>query len=180
MIRASKNWVFLLFFGIVLVLLGITLISFRQPIMIWLFATLAAIDGVATIIAAIGARKISRFWWIYLLVGLIGIAFGLTALLWSAVRDLAFVYVAASWAVFIGVFKIAAAVMLVKTNKGRILPTILGIVALGLGIFIMAAPDFGASVLFWLIACIGIISGVYFIIRAFLVRKRIPSIEDKS
>ncbi len=178
--KASRSWGFLLFFGIVLVLLGIALMIFGQPIMIWLFATLAVIDGVATIIAAIGARKISRFWWIYLLVGLIGIAFGLTALLWSAVRDLTFVYVAASWAVFIGIFKIAAAVMLVKTNKGRILPIILGIVAIGLGIFIMVAPDLGASVLFWLIAGVGIIFGAYFIIRAFLVRKRVPRVEKKS
>jgi uncharacterized membrane protein HdeD (DUF308 family) len=172
MARDSANWGLLLFFGIVLVLLGIALMIFGQPIIIWLFASLAVIDGVATIIAAIGARKIRQFWWIYLLVGIIGIAFGLTALLWSAIRDLTFVYVVASWAVFIGVFKVAAAIMLQKTNKGRILPIILGIVALGLGIFMIVDPGLGSSILFWLIAAIGIISGAYFIVRAFLVRKK--------
>jgi uncharacterized membrane protein HdeD (DUF308 family) len=172
MARASANWGLLLFFGIILVLMGIALMIFGQPIIIWLFATLAVIEGVATIIAALGARRISRFWWIFLLVGIIGIAFGLIALLWSAIRDMTFVYVVASWAVFIGVFKIAAAVMLQKTNKGRILPIILGIVALGLGIFILVDPGLGSSVLFWLIAAIGIISGAYFIVRAFLVRKK--------
>ena len=177
MARASANWGLLLFFGIILVLLGIALMIFGQPIIIWLFATLAVIDGVATIIAAIGARRISRFWWIFLFIGIIGIAFGLTALLWSAIRDMTFVYVVASWAVFIGVFKIAAAVMLQKTNKGRILPIILGVVALGLGIFILVDPGLGSSVLFWLIAAIGIISGVYFIIRSFLVRKKAARIK---
>lgn len=175
--KVSRSWGFLLFFGIVLVLLGIALMIFGQPIIIWLFATLAVIDGVATIIAAIGARKINRFWWIYLLVGLIGIAFGLTALLWSAIRDLTFVYVVASWAVFIGVFKIAAAIMLQKTNKGRILPIILGIVALGLGIFVLVDPGLGSSILFWLIASVGIISGIYFIVRAFLVRKKVTRVK---
>lgn len=177
MARVSTNWGILLFFGIVLVLLSISLMIFGQPIIIWLFATLAVIDGVATIISSAGARKTSKFWWIYLLVGIIGIAFGLTALLWSAIRDLTFVYFVASWAVFIGIGKIAAAIQLQKTNKGRILPIILGLVAVGLGIFVMVEPELGSSILFWLIAAIGMISGAYFIVRAFLDRKKVLQVK---
>jgi uncharacterized membrane protein HdeD (DUF308 family) len=77
----------------------------------------------------------------------------------------------ASWAVFIGVFKIAATVQLQK-GRARVFPIILGIIALGLGIFILVAPDLGASILFWLVAGIALVVGTFFIVRAAVLRSR--------
>jgi uncharacterized membrane protein HdeD (DUF308 family) len=165
------RWGFLMFFGIVLIGLGITVMVLQQTMFIWFFAILAIIDGITTIILSITSRRISRFWWIYLLVGIIGIALGLIALLWPEIRGTTFVYYVASWAVFVGIFKVAATVQLQK-GGARVFPIILGIIALGLGIFILVAPGLGSSILFWLVAGIALVVGTFFIVRAAVLRSR--------
>ena len=167
------RWGFMMFFGIILFCLGIAIMVLQQPMFIWLFATLAMIDGVATVVSSITSRKISRFWWIYLLVGIIGIAFGLVVLLWPAIRGITFVYFVASWAVFVGIFKIAAAVQLQKIRRARVFPIILGLLVAGLGIFILVKPELGSSIIFWLVAALSLIIGIFFIVRAAIIKGRI-------
>jgi uncharacterized membrane protein HdeD (DUF308 family) len=168
------RWGFLMFFGIVLIGLGIAVMILQQSLFIWFFAVLAIIDGITTIILALTGRRISRFWWIYLLVGIIGIALGITAILWQEIRGSTFVYYVASWAVFIGIFKIAATAQLQK-GRSRIFPIILGIIAFGIGVFILVAPGLGSTILFWLVAGISLAVGTFFIVRAAVLRSRMKA-----
>jgi uncharacterized membrane protein HdeD (DUF308 family) len=165
------RWGFLMFFGIVLIGLGIAVMIMQQSLFLWFFAVLAIIDGITTIIMAITGRRVSRFWWIYLVVGIIGIALGIIAILWQEIRGMTFVYYVASWAVFIGIFKIAATAQLQK-GRARVFPIILGIIAFGIGIFILVAPGLGSTILFWLVAGIALVVGTFFIARAAVLRSR--------
>lgn len=167
------RWGFLMFSGIILFCLGIAIMVLQQPMFIWLFATLAMIDGVTTVVSSITSRRSSKFWWIYLLAGIIGIAFGLAALLLPAIRGMTFVYFVASWAIFIGIFKAAAAIQLQKIRRARVFPIILGLLSVGLGIFIMVDPGLGSSIIFWLIAALSLIIGTFFIVRASIIKGRI-------
>ena len=123
---------------------------------------------------AITGRRTSRFWWIYLLVGIISIAFGIVAIFWQEIRGTTFVYYVASWAVFIGIFKIAATAQLQK-GRARVLPIILGIIAFGIGIFVLVSPALGSTILFWLVAGIALVVGTFFIARAAVLRSRIKA-----
>jgi len=169
------RWGFLMFFGTILICLGIAIMVLQQSLFIWLFAILALLDGAATIFLSINSRKSSKFWWIYLLAGIIGTAFGLAALLWPAIRGMTFVYFVASWAIFIGIFKAAAAIQLQKIRRARVFPIILGLLSVGLGIFIMADPGLGSSIIFWLIAALSLIIGTFFIVRASIIKGRIKT-----
>ena len=165
------RWGFLMFFGIVLIGLGIAIMVLQQTMFLWFFGIMALIDGITTIILSITSRKISRFFWIYLLVGIIGIALGLTAVLWPQIRGTTLVYYIASWAIFIGIFKIAATVQLQK-GRARVFPIILGLIAAGFGTFILVNPGLASTILFWLVAGISLTVGAFFIIRAAVLRKR--------
>ncbi len=166
------RWGFLMFFGIVLVCMGIAIMAVPQQMFVYLFAVLAIIDGVATIVMSVTHRRISRFWWIYLIVGIIGVALGLMALLWPVIQEFpTFVYFVASWAIFIGASKVAAAIQLQK-GRVRIFPIILGLIAAGLGIFLLVDPSFGSSVLKWTVAGLALTIGAFFIIRAAVLRNR--------
>jgi len=166
------RWGFLMFFGIVLVCMGIAIMAVPQQMFVYLFAVLAIIDGVATIVMSVTHRRISRFWWIYLIVGIIGVALGLMALLWPVIQEFpTFVYFVASWAIFIGASKVAAAIQLQK-GRVRIFPIILGLIAAGLGIFLLVDPSFGSSVLKWTVAGLALTIGAFFIIRATVLRNR--------
>ena len=168
------RWGFLMFFGIVLIGLGIAVMILQQSLFLWFFAVIAIIDGITTIIMAITGRRTSRFYWIYLLVGIIGIALGIIAIFWQEIRGTTFVYYVASWAVFIGIFKIAATAQLQK-GRSRVFPIILGIIAFGIGIFVLVAPAIGSTVLFWLVAGISLAVGTFFIVRAAVLRSRIKA-----
>ncbi len=166
------RWGFLMFFGIVLIGLGIAVMILQQSLFLWFFAVIAIIDGITTIIMAITGRRASRFYWIYLMVGIIGIALGIIAIFWQEIRGTAFVYYVASWAVFIGIFKVAATAQLQK-GRSRVFPIILGIIAFGIGIFVLVSPALGSTILFWLVAGISLAVGTFFIVRAAVLRSRI-------
>lgn len=168
------RWGFLMFFGILLISLGIAVMILQKSLFLWFFAVIAIIDGITTIIMAIAGRKISRYYWIYLLVGIISFALGIIAIFWQQIRDMTFVYYVASWAVFIGIFKIAATAQLQK-GRSRILPIILGIIAFGIGLFILVDPGLGSTTLFWLVAGVSLAAGTFFIARAVVLRNRIKA-----
>jgi uncharacterized membrane protein HdeD (DUF308 family) len=81
-------------------------------VLIVFFGAYALVDGVLAIIAAFRSAGRGMRRTLLLIEGVIGIVFGLVALLWPNHTALALVYIIAFWAILSGIARIVMAVML--------------------------------------------------------------------
>lgn len=165
---ASENWWALLIRGIAAVLFAI--LAFVWPgltvaALVLLWGAYAIVDGIFAIVW--GAR--SR-WWSLLLLGILGVAAGLTALFMPGMTALILLMFIAAWAVVRGILEIAAAIRLRREITGEWLLILSGLLSVAFGILLMLFPGAGAIAVVWLIALWALVSGILFISLAFRVR----------
>jgi uncharacterized membrane protein HdeD (DUF308 family) len=160
---------------------GLLSIVFGVLVLIWpeialealvlLFGIFALVDGVFAIISAIRGRKEYRQWWLVLLEGIAGVAFGVVAFGWPRITALVLLLLIASWAIATGILQIVAAILLRKELRGEGLLILGGILSLLLGVLLAIQPQAGAIALVWLIGAYAILSGVLLIVLAFRLRR---------
>lgn len=120
-------------------------------------------------------RLFSKYWWTFILRGILAILFGIVAWLWPSLTLTTMMWLTGIWLMADGIVAIIAIVM--NRNKfDRIWPgVLLGIGGIAFGLFIVAFPGFSAI---WLIVTIGvyaIFSGVIGIYNAIRLRKEIDN-----
>ena len=98
-------------------LFGITI--FTQPgvslaTLMLLFGAFVLVDGIGTVITAVGGRSELEPWWVLLLAGLAGIGVGLLTFYNPAITALTLQLLIAMWAVSTGLLQIVAAIRLRK------------------------------------------------------------------
>lgn len=120
-------------------------------------------------------EALAKYWWTFILRGVLAILFGITAWAWPGLTISILIWLTGIWLVIDGILAIIAAFMN-RSNVDRIWPLILiALAGIGFGIFILAYP--GLSVV-WLIVTIGIyaiVSGVSSIFHAVKLRKEIEN-----
>lgn len=169
----TRNWWTLALRGSAAVLFGILALVWPgivADVLVVLFGAYVAIDGVLGIIAAVRARRTHPQWWIVLLRGVGGLAFGIVAFGWPRATALVLLLFIAAWAIVTGVFEILAAIVLRRELKGEWLLILSGALSLLIGAILALQPRAGSIALVWLIGVYAILAGVVLIVLAIRLR----------
>ncbi|MFL6451819.1 MAG: HdeD family acid-resistance protein [Bryobacteraceae bacterium] len=169
-----SNWWALVLRGVIAILFA--LITFAVPgitiaVLVTIFGFYAFFDGIFAIVSTIKAVHGHRRWGAFLLEGLIGILFGLYAIVFPLGAAAVFVTFVAVWAIFTGILEIAAAIRLRRHMKGEWILILLGVLSILLGMILIAAPVSGAVFLVWVLASYGFVFGVLLITLGFRIRR---------
>ena|SRR5436305_102394 len=169
-----NNWWALVLRGVIAILFA--LISFAVPgitiaVLVTIFGFYALFDGVLAIVSTIRAVQGHRRWGAFLFEGVVGILFGLYAIIFPIAAAATFVMLVAIWAVFTGILEISAAIRLRRHIQGEWLLILVGVLSILLGLVLVAAPVSGAVFLVWLLASYGLIFGILLIALGFRVRR---------
>jgi uncharacterized membrane protein HdeD (DUF308 family) len=169
---ASKWWIFLvrglcaIAFGILAFALpGAALLSLA---LIW--GAYALLDGAAALVAALSAKGEEGHFWQLLIAGILGLLAGVLTFAWPGLTALFMLYLVAWWAVFRGVFEIAAAVRLRREIENEWLLGLAGALSVIFGLVLMFQPAAGAVAIVWLLAGFAIAFGVFNIALAFRLK----------
>jgi uncharacterized membrane protein HdeD (DUF308 family) len=170
----ARNWwavalrgVFALLFGVVALLLpGVTIGA-----LVLLFAAYMVVDGVFAIVAGIRAASHHQRWGALILEGIVDLVAGAIAFIWPLATVLAFVFLAAAWAIVSGIMLLAATFRLHPAH-GRWLMGLGGAVSLIWGILLVIAPIPGAVALTWWMGAYALFFGGALIALAFRLRAR--------
>ena len=169
-----NNWWALVLRGVMAVLFA--LITFAVPgitiaVLVTIFGFYALFDGIFAIVSTIKAVQGHRRWGAFLFEGVVGILFGLYAIIFPIGAAAAFVTFVAVWAVFTGILEITAAIRLRRHIRGEWILILLGVLSILLGLTLVAAPVSGAVFLVWVLASYGLIFGVLLIVLGFRMRR---------
>jgi uncharacterized membrane protein HdeD (DUF308 family) len=169
-----NNWWALVLRGVMAILFAI--ITFAVPgitiaVLVTIFGFYALFDGIFAIISTIKAVQGHRRWGAFLFEGVVGILFGLYAIVFPIAAAAAFVTFVAVWAVFTGILEITAAIRLRRHIQGEWILIVVGVLSVLLGLTLVAAPVSGAVFLVWVLASYGLIFGVLLITLGFRVRR---------
>jgi uncharacterized membrane protein HdeD (DUF308 family) len=166
-----QYWLLILFRGIIALLFGImALISveFTLLFLVYLFGAYVFIDGIMAIVVALQERKSSRFWWIVLLIGIVGIIVGILTFIHPGNVALVIFYLIAAWLIVAGFFSVISA--LFRANGAEWLGIIGGILSVIIGIIFFLHPTSSILSIVWLLGIFALIYGIIQIIKAFQVK----------
>ena len=169
----ARNWWALVLRGVCAVLFGLA--AFAWPgitlaILILLYGAYALADGILAVIWSFMSRGRDSFPWCVFLAGLAAIVAGIFAFLWPGLTALALLYLIAAWAIVRGIFEIIAAFHLRKEIDNEWLLALSGLLSLGLGLLLFAAPGAGALAVLWWIGAFAIVFGILEIILGFRLK----------
>ena len=174
--QLSKNWGWIVLRGVAAMIFGV--LAFAWPgitlvILTLFFGAYVFADGIFALVAAYRWREGRRPVWPLVLVGLLGIAAGITTFLWPEMTALALLMFIAVWALFIGIFQIAAAIHLRKEIDNEWMLGASGALSVLFGVLMIASPGAGAVAVAWLIGSYSIAFGVLLIALGFRLKKHL-------
>lgn len=168
----GRHWWALLIRGIVALLFGIAAIlwpGITVIVLVSLFGAFALVDGIFSVIAAIGERGHDHWGWL-LIGGLIGIIIGIITFFWPGITALILLDLIAIWAILTGIFDFVVAFAYHQSAAREILLIIVGVLSLIFAAVLLFRPGAAALGLVWVIGVYAIIIGILWIIRALRFR----------
>lgn len=165
----GRHWWALLIRGIIAILFGIA--AWIWPgitviVLVSLFGAFALVDGIFSVIAAIGERGHGNWGWL-LIGGLIGIIIGIITFFWPGITALILLDLIAIWAILMGIFYFVVAFAYHQPAGREILLIIAGVLSLLFAAILLFRPVAAALGLVWVIGLYAIVIGILWIIRAF-------------
>jgi uncharacterized membrane protein HdeD (DUF308 family) len=161
---SRHSWWMLAIRGIIALLFGLAV--FIRPSLFtsfaYLFGVYALIDGIVTAGTALDERSIDR-WWIVALAGLVGIVFGILAMVLAASS---LPYMIAIWALVMGILEIASGFTMHRTFAHEWTMVVGGVVSAVLGILFFIFASKGVMALYSLIGIFAIVFGVMMFARS--------------
>lgn len=182
LLSLAQNWWVLALRGLFAIIFGILALvwpGLTLGALVLIFGAYAIIDGVTAVIAAVRGRGMSGQWGLLLLIGLIGLVAGIVAILLPGLTLLALVYVAASWAVIIGILQIIAAIQLRKEIDNEWWLALSGVASIALGVLLAVWPSVALATAAVLIGIFAIISGVLLVALGFRLRGLRDSVRER-
>jgi uncharacterized membrane protein HdeD (DUF308 family) len=169
---AGRWWVIILR-GIVAVVFGG--MAFAWPgvtiaTLVLLFGFYALVDGVFSLLAAIGGRRNRDDRWLLALEGIVGLWAGIVTLRAPATTAVVLVFLISIWAMATGFLRIAAAFRLRKEISGEVWLALSGVLSVLFALMLMLRPALGAVGLVWVIAGYALVLGVIMIMLGFELR----------
>ncbi len=164
----SEHWWVVLLRGVLAILFGV--LAYTWPgltalILVTIWGVYALIDGVFGVIAGIRGK-----WTSLVIMGLLGIAAGLVALLRPGLAAVSLLWVLAIWVIVAGAMQIAAAIRLRKEVQGEWLWILSGLLMVGLGLVFFLRPGAGILSVTWLLASLAILWGILLVMLSFKLK----------
>jgi uncharacterized membrane protein HdeD (DUF308 family) len=107
----------------------------------------------------------------YLLLAVLSVAAGVTALVWPNITALALTIWVAAWAIVTGIVEVGLTFRQDQTAGGRVLWALSGLVSIALGIVLFIRPDIGALSLATVFGLFSIVHGVSAVVLSFQARQ---------
>jgi uncharacterized membrane protein HdeD (DUF308 family) len=117
--------------------------------------------------------EMARWWWAFILRGVIAIAFGVTALVLPGLGLLTLVALFGFWALLEGVTSFLDGLRSRTRNKNWWVEVLEGVVSIAAGVLALLFPTFAAEILLILIAAWAVLIGVFQIYMAIRLRDEI-------
>ncbi|MGH2467396.1 MAG: HdeD family acid-resistance protein [Candidatus Limnocylindrales bacterium] len=171
----TRHWWVFAVRGILAIAFGI--LAFVWPgltllILVTLFAAYVFVDGLDLLIALARGDAGARRHWVALgLMGIVGIIVGIVAFFLPGLTALSLLYIAAFWAIILGVIQVAAAIRLRHAISGELWMAIGGLISIAFGVYLVLFPGPGLLSLVWLVGLWGVIFGLTSIILAWRLRR---------
>ena len=188
----AHNWIAFLIRSILWIGLGVIAILYPISALFaftFLFAIVAGVDGVASIIGAVkGAKEKTDRWGWLILRGLAGIAIAVIFVLMPLMMTVSYAFVAVAmisvWAILTGVMEIGAAIRLRKEIKGEIWLILAGVISLLLGVFVvwmlLTMPEQTFLALGWLFGFYAAFFGAMMLMLGFRLRRLEKAVGEAS
>ena len=134
----------------------------------------ALFSGLVDIVHAVDLAPAMKHWWVLLLSGLIGVGFGVVALIYYPAVSLAFAVLwVALWLMVTGIFAIYAAFRGKKLGLQWGWVMVFGVVAVVASGFALVSPPVTLAAIMGLIAGYAIVSSIALIVAAFKLRSQL-------
>jgi len=165
--------------GVVLLVLGLLMLV--QPLgtvkgLVWVFGIFAIIDGLVAIAQWLGNRKDPGAGW-WLISGLVGIAFGVIAVVWTGPTAQVIFYLIALWVLVLGILAVIAAVVLYRARDiGWYWVLTFGLIAFLFGLLLIMNPQTSVSVIVVLLGLFAFVGGVVLIVSGFATRQMVTDL----
>lgn len=169
----ARNWWALALRGAAAILFGTVVLlwpGITLTLLVLFFAAYALVDGVFAIIAGTRAAQQHQRWWPLVIEGVLDLVVGGIAFLWPEIALLAFIYLAALWAVLTGLMLLAAALWLHRA-KGEATFAIGGLLSLVWGILVIVWPVAGEIALAVWIGAYALLFGIFMLTFALSLRR---------
>jgi uncharacterized membrane protein HdeD (DUF308 family) len=134
--------------------------------MAMLCGTFVFVDGFLNVLHAVTEREDVEHRWLWLLIGLAGLAVGVLALANPLMTTLVLLFYIAIWAIVTGVLEIVAAIRLRKEIRGEFWLALAGIVSVGFGLLLIVRPDTAVPALLGFLGVYGIGFGAVLVVLA--------------
>jgi uncharacterized membrane protein HdeD (DUF308 family) len=161
-----RSWWVLALRGVIAILFGVLALFWPDLtllVLVALFAAYALLSGIVSIAGAARNRRSDDNWWMLLLLGLVGIAAGIIAIVHPGLTALVLVLLIGANALVTGVLDIAAAIRLRKIIRNEWLLVLNGIASLVFGVMVFLFPEAGALAIVWLVSLYALVTGVLMI-----------------
>lgn len=112
------------------------------------------------------ATYLSSKWWIFTIQGIAAILFGIACVFWPGITLVTFVYLFGIWLLIGGVLAMIGSLMSIGRHKGWILNLLLGLVELGLGVYLLRHPSVAFGTLILLVGFMLVFYGIFAIVSA--------------
>jgi uncharacterized membrane protein HdeD (DUF308 family) len=114
---------------------------------------------------------LARWWWTFIVRGVVAIVFGVIALVYPPVGIGVLVGLFAAWAIIDGVNSMLTGIRTRGTDRSWWLEILEGVIGVAAGIIALVLPGFAAEILLLLIAAWAILTGVLEIVMAVRLRR---------
>ena len=130
----------------------------------------AFVDGLSSVFQALSGRAETENWWVLLLEGLLGIAFGVIAFQAPGITALLLLLYIGFWAIATGALRIILAIRLRNEIEGEWWMVLAGLASILFGGAMIARPLAGALALLTLIGVWSLVSGAFLVLAAFRLK----------
>ncbi len=169
----QKNWVVVLFNGLLAILFGILAISATETTMLGIsvyFGLIVLIGGILLLLGAWDLQRKEKNYSLMLTEGVISAVLGILIMVFPGQTLKLFYIFVGIWAIFLGLLKIYIAIILKKMNEFRYMLIIGGILLFVIGLLFLLNPDFIAGMVIKIIGGIFILVGMMLVYFSFTVR----------
>lgn len=114
---------------------------------------------------------LSSKWWILTIQGIAAILFGIACVFWPGLTLVTFVYLFGLYLAIAGVLSMIEGLMSIGRRKAWVLTLLLGLVEIGLGVYLLRHPNVAFGVLILLVGFMLVFFGIFAIVAALADRE---------
>lgn len=169
----ARNWWTFTLRGIIAIIFGI--VAFIWPTitalaLVYLFAIFAFVEGIWGLVGAFsyGMSGSQRF--LMVLIGLLGLAVGVAAVVYPGITALSIVIVVSWWAIITGIMGLVVAFEMRKVIENEWLLVLSSLLSIVFGILLLWRPYAGVLTLTWLFGFYAILFGIFMLSLGFRVK----------